>query len=133
MSAISDPIADMLTRLRNAGRSHHAGCSIPTSKVKTAIADVLKVEGYIAGYSVAGEGVETALTIDLKYLKNRKPVIAGLKRVSKPSRRVYVGAKQIPRVMGGLGTVILSTPQGIMSGRQARKQNVGGEVLAYVW
>ena len=133
MSAISDPIADMLTRLRNAGSSHHAGCSIPTSKVKKAIADVLKVEGYITGYSVEGEGIETALQIDLKYLKNRKPVIAGLKRVSKPSRRVYVGAKQIPRVMGGLGTVILSTPQGIMSGRQARKQNVGGEVLAYVW
>jgi small subunit ribosomal protein S8 len=123
----------MLTRLRNAGHSHHPGCSLPTSKVKTAIADVLKTEGYIQGYTIEGEGAQSALRIDLKYLKNRKPVIAGMKRVSKPSRRVYVGAKQIPRVMGGLGTVILSTPQGIMSGRQARKQNVGGEVIAYVW
>lgn len=133
MSVVSDPIADMLTRLRNAGRAHHTECSVPTSKVKAAIANVLKSEGYIDGFSVEGEGPQSAIRLDLKYLKNRKPVIAGLKRVSKPSRRIYVGAKQIPRVMGGLGTVILSTPQGIMSGRQARKQNVGGEVLAYVW
>lgn len=133
MSALSDPIADMLTRLRNAAHAKHPACSLPTSKVKAAIADVLKSEGYIEGYTVEGEGVHKHLKIDLKYQKNRKPVIAGSKRVSKPSRRIYVGSKEIPRVMGGLGTVILSTPNGIMSGRQARKQNVGGEVIAYIW
>lgn len=132
MSAMSDPIGDMLTRLRNATQARHTNCTVPTSKLKSAVAEVLKQEGYIADFAVEGEGVQKQLRIGLKY-HQKKAVIAGVKRVSKPSRRVYVGAKEIPRVMGGLGTVILSTPEGILSGRQARKRNVGGEVLCFVW
>lgn len=132
MSVISDPLSDMLVRLRNAGKAQHPDCAVPASKLKAAVADVLRKEGYIRDFAVEGEGPARQLRIGLKY-QQRRPVIAGLRRVSKPSRRVYVGAQDIPRVMGGLGVVVLSTPQGIMSGAEARKRGVGGEVLCCVW
>jgi len=127
----TDPIADMLTRIRNAGRVPHEAVQMPSSKEKTAIADTLKREGYIRDYEVVTDK-HPELNIMLKY-KSEKPVISDLKRISKPSCRVYVGVKDIPRVRGGLGTVIMSTPAGIITGRQAKLQNVGGEVLCYVW
>lgn len=131
--SISDPIADMLTRIRNGNAAKLDLVDMPHSNLKAAIADVLKKGGYIAAYSVEGDKVKT-LTLELKYKgKARTPVIEGLQRVSKPSCRIYAGSDEIPLVLGGLGTVILSTSQGIMSGRAAKKQNIGGEVLCYVW
>jgi small subunit ribosomal protein S8 len=129
----TDPIADMLTRIRNANRAKHAQCDIPASKVKEQIAKVLKSEGFIKDYQVLNTGVQGVIRVTLKYASDRSEVIAGLKRVSRPGLRRYVGAEGIPTIFGGMGTVIMSTPQGIMTGRKARKQNVGGEVLAYVW
>ncbi len=132
---ISDPIADMLTRIRNAGMIQAPSVSMPTSKMKTAVADVLRESGFIRTFRVEGEE-KPQLIIELKYTgdrRHRKPVIEGLERVSKPSARVYVGSQEIPRSLGGLGIVILSTPQGIMSDRQARAANVGGEVVCRVW
>ncbi len=129
---LSDPIADMLTRLRNAGKAGHPEVIMPSSKMKAAIAEVLKSEGYIAGYSVEDAGVRKDITLTLKYAGN-EPVIEGSKRVSKPSCRIYCGANDIPRVRGGLGIAILSTSTGIMSDRAARKANVGGEILCQVW
>lgn len=129
----TDPIADMLTRVRNANSAHHAQCDIPASKVKEQIAKVLKGEGFIKDYQVLSTGVQGVIRVTLKYANDRSEVIAGLKRVSRPGLRRYVGASGIPTIYGGMGTVIMSTPQGIMTGRKARKQNVGGEVLAYVW
>jgi small subunit ribosomal protein S8 len=128
---LSDPIGDMLTRIRNGLRAGHAEVMMPGSKMKCAVAEVLKTAGYIRDYTVAGEK-PTTLTIVLKYLDD-EPVIEGLRRISKPSRRVYVGSSDIPRVQGGLGVALLSTSNGIMSDRTARKANVGGEVLCYVW
>ena len=128
---ITDPIADMLTRIRNANSAKHATVDIPASNMKKAIAEILLEEGYIAGYSVEGD-VKKTLKIELKYYM-RRPVIEGLERVSKPSCRLYCGCKEIPRVKDGLGIAILSSPKGVLSGKDAQKQNVGGEVLCYVW
>ncbi len=130
--SLQDPISDMLTRIRNAGTAALDEAVMPGSKMKAAIAEVLKGEGYISDYSVAKDGAKETLTIKLKYYKN-KPVIEGIKRVSKPSCRVYCGSSDIPKVRNGLGTVILSTPQGIISNRTAVESNVGGEVLCFVW
>lgn len=129
--SVNDPIADMLTRIRNACKARRPDVSMPSSKLKAAVAEVLKQNGYILDYHVDGD-VKKILTIVLKYHAGA-PVIEGLKRVSKPSRRVYVGADEIPRVLDGLGMAILSTSRGVVSDRVARRENVGGEVLCYVW
>jgi small subunit ribosomal protein S8 len=129
---MQDPIADMLTRLRNAGMAGLEKVAMPLSREKEAIAGVLKEEGYIKEYSIIGEGVKRELVIDLKYVGD-KSVIIGLERVSKPSCRKHCGVADIPRVRNGLGIVILSTPKGVMSGRRASAENVGGEILCYVW
>ena len=126
-----DPIADMLTRIRNASRALLPTVAIPHSKMKESIAGILKKEGYVADVSVDGKGIKK-LKIQLKY-QGKKSVIEGLRRVSSPGLRRYVGATEIPRVRGGLGTAIVSTSQGVMSGTQARKNNLGGELLCYVW
>ena len=130
--SMQDPIADMLTRIRNAGTAGLPTVAIPGSREKIAIAAVLKQEGYIKEYSVEEDGVKKTLNVELKYC-NGKPVIEGIERVSKPSRRMHCGVQNIPRVRNGLGTVILSTPKGIISGRQAAAENVGGEILCFVW
>jgi small subunit ribosomal protein S8 len=134
----SDPISDMLTRIRNALMAGHATVSIPNSKLKLAIATILKQEGYIADYAVVPvEGSpQPALHLVLKYVgerRARRPVISGLERVSMPGRRVYAGAREIPWVLAGMGVAIVSTPKGVMTGAQARKQSVGGEVLCKIW
>jgi small subunit ribosomal protein S8 len=131
----SDPIADMLTRVRNALMAGHANVVIPFSNTKTEIARILKDEGYIEDFSVSG-GEKSTITIELKYFgkrRVRRPVIAGLKRVSSPGRRVYAGKQEIPWVLSGMGIAIMSTPKGVMTGAQARRTGVGGEVLAYIW
>ncbi|MDI6858815.1 MAG: 30S ribosomal protein S8 [Dehalococcoidia bacterium] len=130
---ITDPIADMLTRIRNATMARHDEVRLPSSKMKVAIARVLKEEGFIEGYEEAVEGPRRFLRIKLAYTGKKEPVLTGLKRVSKPGLRVYVQKREIPRVYGGLGVAILSTPQGIMTGQQAWRRHVGGEVLCYVW
>ena len=130
--SMQDPIADMLTRIRNAGNAGLKQVSIPLSREKAAIVTVLKEEGYITDFAIVGEGVIKNIVVSLKYAAG-KPVIAGLQRVSKPSCRVHTSVQSMPRVRNGLGTVILTTPKGIMSGRKAVKENVGGEVLCYVW
>ncbi len=130
--SMQDPIADMLTRIRNAGAAGLKTVAIPLSREKEAIAAVLKSEGYIAEAVVEGEGVKRQLVLSLKYYEG-KPVIEGLERISKPSCRVHCSSREIPRVRNGLGAVVLTTPKGIMSGREAAKANVGGEVLFYVW
>ena len=130
---MTDPIADMLTRIRNGLQARHAAVEMPTSKIKVAIAEVLKDEGYIKGYSVAGDGTIKTLKVELRYVGKNEPVLSGIKRISKPGLRVYAGSTEIPRVFGGLGVSILSTSRGVMSGGQARKQRVGGEVLCHVW
>ncbi len=123
----------MLTRIRNAAAASLPKADMPASKMKAAIADVLKEEGYISNYAVVGEGVKKLLVVELKYDDNGKPVIGKIERVSKPSCRRHCPCSGIPRIHNGLGTVILSTPNGIMSGRKATKENVGGEILCYVW
>ena len=132
MSNLSDPIADFLTRLRNSAAASKAETHAPYSKIKVEIARILKQEGYIVNYEVNTAGAFPEIRITNKYV-NRTPAITGLKRVSKPGLRRYVGSQEIPRVLGGLGISILSTPRGIVTGREAKKQNVGGELLAYVW
>jgi len=132
MSQLSDPIADFLTRLRNAGMARKEEVIAPYSKIKAEIARILKQEGYISSYEVDTTGQFPQIKVTTKN-HNRVSAITGLKRVSKPGLRKYVGATEIPRVLGGMGISILSTPQGIISGREAKKQNVGGELLAYVW
>jgi small subunit ribosomal protein S8 len=129
---ISDPIADMLTRVRNASRARHTEVVVPASRTKREIARILKDEGFIEDFSEAAQGPVQVLTIKLKYV-GKVPVVSGLKRISKPGLRVYARKTDIPRVLGGLGIVIVSTSQGIMTGAQARKAELGGEVLAYVW
>ena len=129
---MTDPIADMLTRIRNANQMRKETVVIPSSKVKSAILEVLKNEGYIAGYTVSAD-VKSETTITLKYDENNQRVIKGLKRISKPSLHVYTKAEDLPKVLNGLGIAIISTSQGIMSDKEARKQKIGGEVLAYVW
>ncbi len=130
--SMQDPIADMLTRIRNAGAAGLTNTVMPGSNAKIAIAEVFKSEGYIKDYSVETDGPKKTLTIDLKYF-NGKPVIEGIERVSKPSRRIHCGSSDIPRVRNGLGTVVLTTPLGIISGRKAAKENVGGEIICYIW
>ena len=131
----SDPIADMLTRIRNALMVGHANTPIPYSKMKAEIARILQEEGYIESYTVS-EGEKRVITVELKYFgkrRVRKPVISGLKRVSSPGRRVYRGKTEIPWVLSGMGVALMSTPKGLMTGAQARREGVGGEVLAYIW
>ena len=130
--SMQDPISDMLTRIRNAGNAGLKTVVVPLSKEKQAIAGVLQEEGYIGNVEVIGEGVARELSITLKYFEG-KAVIGGLERVSKPSCRVHCGSADIPRVRNGQGTVILSTPKGILSGRRAKSENVGGEIICYVW
>ena len=129
---MTDPIADMLTRIRNANQMRKETVVIPTSKVKSAILEVLKKEGFITDYAVSAD-VKSVTTITLKYTENNQRVIKGLKRISKPSLHVYSKAEELPKVLNGLGVAIISTSQGIMSDKEARKQKIGGEVLAYVW
>ena len=129
--SMSDPIADMLTRIRNAQMVEMASVALPSSKLKVAIAQVLKDEGYIDGYAVSGEGAKPTLEIALKYYAGR-PVIEKIERVSKPGLRVYKGRHSIPQVMNGLGVAIVTTPQGVMTDRKARAAGIGGEVLCYV-
>ena len=129
----SDPIADMLTRVRNAIVARHPKVDVPASKLKTEIARILKEEGYIANYKVAEEGVKKVIKIYLKYGANNSPVITKIERISRPGCRVYVGQSDIPRVQGGLGINILTTPRGVMTGRTAHKEGVGGEVLCRIW
>ena len=130
----SDPIADMLTRIRNANTAKHDTVDIPSSKMKVAIADILVDEGYIAKYDIIDEGSYKTMRVTLKYGadKNEK-IITGIKRISKPGLRVYASKEELPRVLGGLGTAIISTNKGVLTDKEARKQNVGGEVLAFVW
>ena len=130
---ITDPIADMLTRIRNANTAKHETVSVPASKTKVAIAKILLDEGYISGYDVIEDGLQGVIKITLKYGANKTKVISGLKRVSKPGLRVYAGKDELPRVLRGLGIAIISTSKGIMTDKEARKNHVGGEVLAFVW
>ncbi|AIC48020.1 30S ribosomal protein S8 [Rhodoluna lacicola] len=130
---MTDPVADFLTRLRNANSAYHETVSLPYSKLKANIAEILKSEGYVAGIKVEDAEVGKTLTIDLKYGPNRERSLAGIKRVSKPGLRVYAKSTELPRVLGGLGIAILSTSSGLLTDRQAAKKGVGGEVLAYVW
>ena len=130
---MTDPIADMLTRIRNANQNRAKVVSMPSSKMKETIASILKEEGYITNYTVEKNDVQNVLTLTLKYGKNKERVITGLKRISKPGLRVYAGADEIPHVLNGLGIAIISTPKGVMTDKLARKNNVGGEVIAYVW
>jgi small subunit ribosomal protein S8 len=130
---ISDPIADMLTRIRNALIARHPKVDVPGSKLKTEIARILKEEGFITNYKLADEGSQKVIKIYLKYTPANLPVISRLERVSRPGCRVYVGSTGIPRVLGGMGVNILTTPQGVMTGKTARKQGIGGEVLCQVW
>ena len=131
---MTDPIADMLTRIRNANTSKHDTVDVPASKMKLAIADILVKEGYVAKYDLVEDGTAKNIRITLKYGKDKnEKIISGLKRISKPGLRVYAGKDEIPRVLGGLGIAILSTNQGVITDKEARKLQVGGEVLAFVW
>ncbi len=131
---MSDPIADMLTRIRNGNTAKHNTVDVPVSKMKKSIADILVNEGYIKGYETIQDGARTTIRISLRYGKDKnEKVISGLKRISKPGLRVYVGKDELPRVLGGLGTAIISTNSGVMSDKEARKAGVGGEVLAFIW
>lgn len=132
--APNDTISDMLTRIRNACLVRHSTTNVPTTRMTRSIAQVLKNEGFIENFEEAGEGINKHLVISLKYKgKNRQPIITTLKRVSKPGLRVYSNCKDLPRVLGGIGIAVVSTSKGIMTDREARKQNIGGEVLCYVW
>ena len=133
MAVVTDTIADMLTRIRNANQNYSKTVSMPSSKMKETIANILKEEGYIADVKIEKNDVQNLLTLTLKYAKNKERVITGLKRISKPGLRVYAKGDNIPRVLNGLGVAIISTSKGLMSDRDARKANLGGEVVAYVW
>jgi small subunit ribosomal protein S8 len=130
---MTDPVADLLTRLRNANSAYHDSVSMPSSKLKTHICEILQREGYIAGWNTEAARVGQTLTLSLKYGPNRERSIVGIKRVSKPGLRVYAKSTEIPKVHGGLGVAILSTSSGLLTDREASKKGVGGEVLAYVW
>jgi small subunit ribosomal protein S8 len=130
---MTDPIADMLTRIRNASKAKQEKVDIPSSKLKVEIAKILKDEGYIKNVKLVKDRRQGLIRVYLKYTDEEMPVIQGLKRISRPGCRVYTGNEDIPMVMGGLGTAILSTPRGIQTGRQAKKDNVGGEVICHVW
>ena len=130
---ITDTIADLLTRIRNANTAKHATVDVPASNVKKAITQILVDEGYVKGFQVIEDGKQGVIRITLKYGDNKSPVITGLRRVSKPGLRIYANSKDMPRVMNGLGVAIVSTSKGIMTDKQARANNIGGEVLAFVW
>jgi len=130
---LTDPIADMLTRIRNAAQAMHDTVEMPASKQKIAIARLLEQEGYIVGYSVDDAQVGRTMTLRLKYDRDRRQVISGLRRVSRPGKRVYVDRESIPRVLGGMGVAVISTSQGLLTGQEARRRGVGGEVLCEVW
>lgn len=130
---ITDPIADMLTRIRNAGTAKHETVDVPASKMKKAIAEILANEGYINNYQLVEDGTQGIIRITLKYLPGKVNAIQGLRRVSKPGLRVYAGADELPKVLKGLGIAIISTSKGVMTDHQARREHVGGEVLAFVW
>ena len=133
MGVITDPIADMLTRIRNANTANHQTVDIPASKMKRDVAVILKEEGFIKDFEVLQEGPQGTLRVALKYGPEKEKVITGLRRISRPGLRVYTSRTEIPRVLGGLGLVIISTSKGIMSGKRAKREGCGGEVLAYVW
>ena len=130
---ITDPVADMLTRIRNANNAKHETVDVPASNMKKSIAQILLDEGYIKAFQVVEDGTQGVIRITLKYNAGKEKVISGLRRVSKPGLRVYVGADELPRVLGGLGTAVVSTSKGVMTDRDARKAGVGGEVIAYIW
>jgi len=130
---ITDPIADLLTRIRNANSAKHDTVEIPASNMKKSICQILVDEGFIKSFTVADDGKQGVITVALKYGANKTPVIQGLKRVSKPGLRIYSNVEDMPKVMKGLGVAIISTSKGVMTDRQARKENVGGEVLAFIW
>ena len=132
MMVMTDPIADMLTRIRNAQQARHETVDIPSSKMKIEIATILKEEGFITDYSVNGDA-KKVITVTLKYGSNNEKVISGIKRISKPGLRVYANGENLPRVLNGLGIAIISTSQGVMTDRNARAKHIGGEVIAYVW
>lgn len=130
---MSDPIADLLTRIRNASRAEHEKCDIPASKLKVRVTELLKDEGFIKNYRLIEDDKQGVLRVYLKYGTGNEKMISGLVRVSRPGRRVYVGKDKIPSILGGMGVAILSTSRGVMTDRESRRQQVGGEVLAYVW
>jgi small subunit ribosomal protein S8 len=130
---VTDPIADMLTRIRNALVAKHDAIEVPASNMKKSIAQILLSEGYIRNYEVVDSGPQGLIKIGLKYGTNQQAVISGLRRISKPGLRVYAGKTEVPRVLGGLGIAIISTSQGVMTDKEARAKNIGGEVLAYIW
>lgn len=129
----TDPIADMLTRVRNASQAKHPTVEVPFSKMKLALAKIMEQEGYISGHDIREDGLRKYLRLQLKYDSERQPVVNGLRRVSRPGLRVYAGIHDIPRVLGGMGTVVVSTNRGIMTGREARRRRLGGELLAEIW
>lgn len=130
---LTDPIADMLTRIRNANMALHDVVRMPTSKLKVGVAKVLVDEGYISGYDVEGDGPKSELVVRLKYDAQRRRVLTGIKRISKPGRRVYADRDSVPKVLGGMGVSVLSTSQGLMTGQEARRRGIGGEILCSVW
>ena len=129
---LTDPIADMLTRIRNANAAKHSTVAVPFSNIKESIANILKNEGYIVDYEIKEEGAKKDIVVSIKYVDG-EAVIKGLKRISKPGRRVYSSVENLPKVLGGLGIAIVSTPQGVITDKECRKHNVGGEVLCYAW
>ncbi|HIW48135.1 MAG TPA: 30S ribosomal protein S8 [Firmicutes bacterium] len=132
--SMSDPIADMLTRIRNGNTAKHDTVDVPVSKMKKAIADILTNEGYIKGYEIVEDGVKSTMKLTLKYGKDKnEKVITGIKRISKPGLRVFAGKDELPKVLGGLGTAIISTSQGLMTDKEARAKGIGGEVIAFIW
>lgn len=133
MGVISDPIADMLTRIRNANQMRYAEVEVPASNIKVEIAKILKEEGFVSDYKINKGEVQDNIVLGLKYGENKERVITGLKRISKPGLRVYAKAEEVPSVLNGLGIAIISTSKGLMTDRDARKQNLGGEVIAYIW
>jgi small subunit ribosomal protein S8 len=133
MAVVTDPIADLLTRIRNANTANHESVDVPASKLKRAVVEILKAEGFINDFEVRSQGPQGTLHIVLKYGPEKEKVITGLRRISRPGLRVYAAKTEIPRVLGGLGIVIMSTSKGVLSGKQAKREGVGGEVLAYVW
>ncbi|MDA8216977.1 MAG: 30S ribosomal protein S8 [Dehalococcoidales bacterium] len=130
---LTDPIADMLTRIRNAIQARHDQVYVPASRIKLAIARILKEEGYIRDFEVTRDGPRRIIRIWLKYADQKQPVLTGLRRVSRPGKRVYSGSETLPRVLGGLGVAVVSTPAGVMTAQQARKRRIGGEVLCFIW
>ena len=133
MAVITDPIADLLTRIRNANTANHETVDVPASRMKRAIVEILKDEGFISSYQTVTEGPQGTIRVTLKYGPEKEKVITGLRRISRPGLRIYANKTEIPRVLGGLGIVIMSTSKGIMSGKQAKRAGLGGEVVAYVW